>query len=110
MQRLSYTTTGRAVNGTMVPRGVQDDRHKEWPLDTLPPPRIQVEWLGSGPDTYTFSVDGHPPWTCGRSPSGAWLPLARTSRGGGGPGAEDQVDAPQVAEPGRQGSINVSTA
>ena len=36
--------------------------YTERTLDTPPPPpppRKQVKWLGSGPDAYTFNVDGH---------------------------------------------------
>ena len=50
------------VNGATVLWGMQDDIYKEWPLGTLPPPpRNQVQRLGSGPEMYTFHVDGLPP-------------------------------------------------
>ena len=42
-------------------RDMQHNFYKQWPLDTPPPSRNQVEWLGSGPETDTFRVDGHPP-------------------------------------------------
>ena len=43
-------------------RDTHYDIYEQWPLRTPPPPRNQVEWLGSGPDTYTFVVDGQVFW------------------------------------------------
>ena len=48
------------MNSAVVLQELQDTIYKQWPLEK-PPHRNKVEWLGCGPETYTFCVDGHLP-------------------------------------------------
>ena len=111
-QHVPYMLTVCGVNGATVLRAIRDDIYKRWPLDTPPPPRNQVESLGSGPETYTFCVDGHLP-TDARMFTFKGLAAVGQSTPGvgvGDQGAEDQVDASQAAEPGGQGPSHVMIA
>ena len=52
-QRARCIITVFGVHGAAVLWAMQGDVYKQWPLGTPPPPRNQVKWLGSGPETYT---------------------------------------------------------